>query len=201
MNPYLRSIRWSRRLVLTLSFLFAATILLGYDYYPVLLPPSYEAWLWKLNSLAIFVVMILRPLSDLLPQQRWLRALVPTRKELGILSALIVLSFGLAKYHFWGWNEFVTTYFSLAYWPFPEPVFWGRLGELVAVPLLLTSNNWSVRLLKRNWKRIQRLAYVYFYAGAYYVYVAFGATEELWFMVIVAVLVLAAWGKKKWKWY
>lgn len=166
---------------------------------PNLLPQTLESFLWTLNSYAIFFVMLIRPLSDLLPKQKWLRMLIPSRKELGILSAIIVLSFGLAKYIFWGFDYFVETYFSLAYWPLTEAVFWGRLGELVAIPLLLTSNLWSMKKLKKNWKRVQKLAYLYFFAGGYYVYVAFGATEEIWFMGIVIVLTLGAFLKKKLK--
>ena len=143
--------------------------------------------------------MLIRPLSDLFPKQKWLRVLVILRKELGILSALIVLSFGVAKYINWGWEDFVFTYFSLDYWRFPSATAWGHLGELAAVPLLLTSNLWAQKKLKKHWKTVQKLAYVYFFAGGYYVYVAFGATEELWFMGMVLFLTIAAWAKKKLK--
>jgi len=201
MTLYIKTLIWLRKIILWISFIVGAVILLGYDYYPTLLSESTEMWLWKINSIAIFLVMIVRPLADLLPKLKWLRALVPMRKELGILSAMIVLGFGLAKYNFWGWEYFVQTYFSLSYWKFPEPAAFGHLGELVAVPLLLTSNLYSQRKLKKHWKTIQRLAYVYFFAGGYYVLVTFNATEELWFMAIVAVLTVAAWAKKKFKLY
>lgn len=44
---------------------------------------------------------------------------------------------------------------------------------------------------------MQKFAYVYFFAGAYYVYASFRAVEELWFMGIVVVLTIAAWAEKK----
>lgn len=201
MRLYVKILTQLRKIMLDSSLMLAVLILLSSTLYPTLLSETATTWLWKINSVVIFLVMVIRPLSDLVPKQKWLRALVPMRKELGILSALIVLSFGLAKYVGWGWEDFITTYFSFSYWDFPAPAAWGHLGELVAVPLLLTSNAWSQRKLKKNWKRLQRLAYVYFFAGGYYVYAAFDATEELWFMGIVVVLTLAAWGKKKFKLY
>jgi DMSO/TMAO reductase YedYZ heme-binding membrane subunit len=199
MKLYLKIIHIVRELTLDISLMLAVLILLSGTIYPALLGDAAVSGLWKINSIAIFIVMLIRPLSDLLPRQKWLRAFVTFRKELGILSALIVLSFGVAKYISWGWGDFMFTYFSADYWRFPEATAWGHLGELVAVPLLLTSNLWSQKKLKKHWKTIQRLAYVYFFAGGYYVYVAFGATEELWFMGIVLALTIAVWAKKRLK--
>jgi DMSO/TMAO reductase YedYZ heme-binding membrane subunit len=40
-----------------------------------------------------------------------------------------------------------------------------RLSEVTALILFVTSNNFSQKLLGKNWKRIQKLAYVYFLSG------------------------------------
>lgn len=199
MSYYLLFLGFLRKITLYFSFFCAGTIFIGYDFFPDVLPFWWEKSLWLMNSWAIFILMIIRPLAEVLPKHlaKWVFALVAYRKELGIFSALIVLSFGLAKYMSWGISEFLMTYFSWAYWSFPEAKFWGLLGELVAVPLLLTSHLWIQKKMGKWWKRIQRLSYLYFFAGAWYVYSAFGAVEELWFMVIVVVLTIGAFVKKR----
>lgn len=197
-SPYMQTITWARKAILIAAFIIGAMIILGKGPYPEVLNGETIGLFWLINSWAIFLVMLVRPLADI-TKWKWLRALIPMRKELGILSGMIVVMFGLAKYIDWGWVKFFEVYFSLDYWRFPDPVAFAHLGELVGVPLLLTSNLYSQKKLKQHWKTIQRLSYVYFYAGAYYVYKAFGATEEIWFMAIITILTLAAYSQKKWR--
>lgn len=44
----------------------------------------------------------------------------------------------------------------------PPPLFviWGMIALSLAVPLFLTSNDYSLHLLKRNWARLHKLAYI-----------------------------------------
>jgi DMSO/TMAO reductase YedYZ heme-binding membrane subunit len=58
----------------------------------------------------------------------------------------------------------IEQYFLLARWGLWYPLI-GRLSELTALILLLTSNNFSQKFLGSWWKRIQRLSYVYFITG------------------------------------
>ena len=172
-------------------------ILLGYDLYPNLLSNKAVEILWVINSLAVFILMCIRPLMNLLPNIKILRALIPYRKELGILTGMIVVMFGLAKYIAWGLERSLSAFFSLSHWGLSEggiePIFWGRVGFITGVILLLTSNNISIRLLgPKLWKNIQRLSYIYFFAGTYYVWAVFDHTPELIYMIIVAVLTVAA---------
>ena len=196
MKKMITWVSWGRKLLLGGAVLSALLIFSGQ------LSSSGTAFFWGLNSWVLFLVMMVRPLSDLLPRMVWLKFLLPARKEAGILSAVIVLSFALSRYWGWGIETFVLTYFSAEFWAFPEPIFWGRLGEFLALPLLLTSNRWSQRWLKQNWKRVQRLAYPYFFAGSYYVWAAFGSERDLIFILLVLALTLGAAGKKwllKWR--
>ena len=158
------------------------------------------AFFWGINSWVLFFVMMIRPTANLFPQAKWLGTWIAARKEMGIFSAAIVLSFGVSKYAEWGMVQFLGTYFSLEFWRFPEPVFWGRIGELAAVPLLLTSNLWSQKKLKKNWKRIQRLSYLYFFAGSYYVWAAFGSERDLVFMILVVIFTALAAAKNRRIW-
>lgn len=154
-----------------------------------------QGLLWNLSLVAVTSLMLIRPLKDIFPNGGFVK-LMPLRKSLGIFSASIVVSFGLIHYIELG-NTFLSTYFSLAYWTFHNNLFWAHLGELTGFILLVTSNRFSVRLLKRNWKRIQRLSYVYFFSGAWYVFSSFEKTYALLFLIIVFDLTVFAFVKKR----
>ncbi|RME31408.1 hypothetical protein D6789_02785 [Candidatus Woesearchaeota archaeon] len=154
--------------------------------------PESKPLLWNLSLYAVFILMCIRPLHDLFPRLRLIR-LISLRKNLGIFSATIVVVFGVQHYIGLGLAAFLTEYFSLAAW---HDLFFGRIGELTGAILLLTSNKLSIRLLKRNWKRVQRLSYVYFFSGAWYVFSSFHKLFGLVSIVIVAQLTLFAFIKK-----
>jgi DMSO/TMAO reductase YedYZ heme-binding membrane subunit len=66
------------------------------------------------------------------------------------------------------------------------------LGDITGFILLITSNNLSMMLLKKNWKRIQKLAYVYFYAGGIYEAYALGNAFALISMIVVSITLALA---------
>lgn len=155
--------------------------------------PSSKPFLWDLALYAVFVLMCIRPLNDLFPKLGLIK-LMPLRKNLGIFSSLIVVSLGVIHYISLG-SQFLPTYFSIASWS--GNLFWAHLGELTGFILLITSNKFSMRLLKRNWKRVQRLSYVYFFSGALYVFLAFNKVFALVALLVVFEATLFAYLKKK----
>lgn len=173
-----------KRLIDILSFVAVALLLFV---------PSSTSLLWDVSLYAVFILMCIRPLHDLFPQLKTIRYM-SLRKNLGIFSAVIVVGFGILHYIALG-NDFLSTYFSLVYWS--GNLFWAHLGELTGFILLITSNRFSMRLLKRNWKRVQRLSYVYFFSGSWYVYAAFGKLFGLLAIIVVLELTLFAYLKKK----
>lgn len=54
--------------------------------------PAYRQTLWDVSWIAAVVLMSIRPLADLFPKILLLRALIPLRKGLGILSATVVVT-------------------------------------------------------------------------------------------------------------
>ncbi len=178
--------------LLSLCTILIPIFKLGFNY---LWTNQIETLLWDLSLWTVFLVMIIRPLANLFPSapfKKW----IPLRKEFGILSASIVVMFGIAHYCHPDFN-FLSTYFSLDYWSFEKNKFYAHLSELLGFILLVTSNTHSTRWLKRNWKRIQRFAYLYFYAGTYYVYATVGKDTALYMMIIVTLLWLSAEWKRR----
>ena len=67
---------------------------------------------------------------------------------------------------------------------------WGLIGIVFAIPVLLTSNKFAMVLLKRKWKHIQSLTYLFFVFGGIHIaliedgegFIAIGAVAVLWLL-------------------
>ncbi len=147
--------------------------------------------LYRISFGAVFLVMLIRPLADIFRKQLWLRKLVILRKSFGIFSASIIIGFMFGKIiplH----SNYLLSIFTLEYWSFKNYIFFAHLSDITGLILLVTSNNFSMILLKRNWKRIQRLAYVYFYSAGIYETYNLESKLSLWAMVIITIVTITA---------
>lgn len=196
MKTYFKIIQLIRWIFMIASSGAAVWIIAGTFFCPEILNADTQNLLWDLSHFTLFFVMIIRPLSDLLPCKKWFCPLIVLRKEMGIFSAMIVVMFGVVKYVQPDFN-FISTYFSLPYWGFDRYQFWGHLGELTGFILLITSNKFSQRTLGKWWKTVQELAYVYFFSGCYYVWALYEREIMLWMMGTGALLWLLAEVLKK----
>ncbi len=152
--------------------------------------------IYSISHIFLFFVMIVRPLADIFTGVSWLRPLVILRKGAGVLSASIVVSFIIAKIIVdpLGYLSGIVT---LPYWSLVDYAVLGHVADISAIILLVTSNNFSKRILGSWWKKVQKLAYVYFYGSALYVYLAYGTHDMLVAIVIVTILTLVAFIKNK----
>jgi len=157
---------------------------------------SYTTILFSLAHFSLFLVMIIRPLADLLPKLKFIRPLVILRKGTGVFSASIIVSFILAKLIV-DPSGYLSSFSTLSYWSVTNLALFAHLADISAVLLLVTSNQLSKRLLQKNWKRVQRLSYVYFYASATYVIFILHDTKVIWYSVIVTTLTLLAFFSKR----
>lgn len=140
-------------------------------------------WLYIISWYAVVFVMLIRPLADLFPKYKILRQLCLLRRAFGILSAMIIVTLLLDK---WIWNPAsFFAFFSPENWTWWYPLI-ARLSELTALILLLTSNNFSQRKLKKNWKRIQRSSYIYFIAWGV---LAMRYGDEYWVKVTLFLVI------------
>lgn len=114
------------------------------------------------------------------------------RRELGILAAVFGLAHGagvlLVR------NKSLTEVFNPALWDFSTYWGWGLLAAMLMLPLLLTSNMMSTKLLKRYWKRLQRLSYVAFVVAGIHVFLI---EKEAGPLVVVGIW-LALWWWMYW---
>lgn len=180
------------------KFLNWIFILLGFAT-PLLLlygPRNYSYLSWDIAWWSVVFVMIIRPLGDIFPKYLIFKKLLIWRNGLGILSSAIILShiwvgiyYTTGDFLVWMINYF-THYFQTIKWNSFLKVS-ARLSEITALLLFITSNNISQRFLWVWWKRVQRLAYVYFIAGGIYIY-SFGKEVALYSMIVWVILYIIA---------
>lgn len=113
-----------------------------------LVAPSGE-WAARL----IIIALMLTPLAILFPRSRAVAWLVARRRAFGV-AAFIYSLLHLAFYV----GEMETVANMMAELG-ATGIWTGWLGFLLLLPLGLTSNNASIRRLRKGWKRLQRLAY------------------------------------------
>jgi len=160
------------------------------------LPFSVIGVFYTISLVSVMLVMSIRPLADIANDVPQIRAMVILRKGFGVLSASIIVTFLLAKI-IEPESVYLASILTPAYWSLDKFSLFAHLGDITGVILLITSNTFSKRVLGPWWKRVQKLAYVYFYAGALYEMLALQSTFAMVAMGIVTVLVLIAWVKKR----
>lgn len=154
-----------------------------------------KALLFTVSFFAAFLVMIIRPLADICPEYTLLKKLVILRKGVGILSASIIVSLMLQQIVLHGSSYFASV-FSLNYLSLKNFALFAHLGDITGLILLITSNSLSQRVLKGNWKRVQKLSYVYFYSGGIYEAFFLGSIFAYLALFIVTNLTALAWAMK-----
>ena len=126
-------------------------------------------------------------------------AVTPVRRYLGINAlrfrrALGVACFGYALMHLLVWlildvgipSQIWADILKRPY------ILVGFLGFVLLVPLAVTSNDWSVRRLGRQWSRLHRLVYVSgFLIVFHYIMQSKVLDSEVWFYVVVFVGLVA----------
>lgn len=136
----------------------------------------------------LLIILFSKPLAVLTGGKIFWK-IVSYRRELGVLSfwTFLVHSAGFAYsyqlYRFTAW---------------PAPIYWGAIAGVGMVILGFTANNYAVRLLRRNWKKLHRIVYFVFFAAL--VHIALTRQQYLSYIIIGSIfLVLKLWEWKKTK--
>lgn len=129
------------------------------------------------------IVMLARPFSmvfksifiKILPLRHWLGV---------ILSVAVIIHVIIFSSNF---NYNFGFLIDPKFWNFNKLTGWGLLAFTLMIPLFITSNRFSIVLLKKKWKLIQRLAYFFFVAAGIHIYLATGA----WYYTILPITLWA----------
>jgi sulfoxide reductase heme-binding subunit YedZ len=134
--------------LLTYNYVFETAWLLGEVYYGRYVHDTgrYAAWL-------LLAVLVISPLRLSFPGSFFLRWLAAQRRYLGVAA------FAYAAAHLIAYllrQEWARILEDLA-----TPGFWtGWIAFFIFVPLAVTSNDLTVRLMRRAWKSLHRLAHL-----------------------------------------
>jgi sulfoxide reductase heme-binding subunit YedZ len=129
-------------------------LLIGYLTAPEdVFPGDYLHPTGEYSARLIILVLMLTPLSQLLPASRIVRWLLRHRRAMGIAA------FGYALFHLVFYVLEMEGVANMAA-ELGAPAIWtGWLAFLLMLAPALVSNDRAMRALKAGWKRIQRLAY------------------------------------------
>lgn len=149
------------------------------------------AWFVSFGGLGmnlLTLIVFVRPLSQIFTKLKILQTLTGLRKEIGIASGALIFAHGM--------GFFLAQKFSLPeslfqadLWNFSNLFGWGMIGIVVMIPVLLTSNFFSVKILGKKWKWIQRFTYLFFIFGS--IHVAF--VENEFGPIVLVFLWLIVW--------
>lgn len=144
---------------------------------------AWAAWI------TLLIIVLSRPLADIFKVQI-LCFCTGKRKYIGWICGLaVILHVFIYTINF---NMPLTFFFNPSYWNFSTAFGWGLLAFVSMIPVLLTSNLCSIKLLKKNWKRIQKLTYVFFIASGIHIYMM----GEKWLYTLIPMgiwLILWIW--------
>jgi DMSO/TMAO reductase YedYZ heme-binding membrane subunit/ferredoxin len=134
----------------------------------VFITPEYYLLFGKIGWFALVALLFIRPLADILPKQNLFCKLMIMRKGLGILAGSFIMAHSVG-YFLAHDLSLPASLIASQYWSLTNLFGWGMLGALVVIPLLLTSNRWSMKKLGTYWKPLQRLTYLLYLAGAIHI--------------------------------
>ena len=116
-------------------------------------------WFYIVAWYSVVLVMAIRPIADIFPTKKYLRQLCILRRSFWVISATIIIT--IMIYSWITLPSSFPNFFSYKWWSIWYPII-SRLSEITAIVLLITSNNYAKKVLKKYWKRIQRSSYIYF---------------------------------------
>jgi len=114
-----------------------------------------ESWEQAMNLLWFLLFL------PILARVFWLgiaHALMPLRKEIGILMGTLALVHGMI-FLMPDVTYILTRDFWIYKW-YPTAYAYGFIALILTLPLLFTSNIWSIKLLGKKWKILHRLVYI-----------------------------------------
>jgi len=196
MRTYLKIIKYLQEIFLFISIITMMVLPITIVFYPYFVSNTVVSKLYFISHVFLFFVMMIRPLADIFTNVKWIRPLVILRKGTGVLSASIIVSFILAKLIVDPVGYFMSIG-MLKYWSMVNYTVLAHLADISAVILLITSNNFSKRILGDWWKKVQKLSYVYFYGSVLYVYLSYRNIDLLIMLFITTVLIFIASIKNK----
>ena len=146
--------------------------------------------LWRLSFLYIALALSVTPIVKL----TWNHKLFSYRRTFWVISFFMAILHAI--YYFYIEYKFQNTFFILEHFKTWDIITW-IIWLFIIIILWITSNNFSIKILKSNWTKIQSLTYPLFVIIT--LHVAFASRFDSFYIIIISLLVLtrtAAYFKK-----
>lgn len=123
--------------------------------------PEYGKSYGSMAQVLLLVIVLVSPLAKLF-RMKLLYQILGLRRELGIWFGYVAIVHGLSFMLNPNWaGMFIEPYISHPFDIMPRYIY-GFIALVLTLPLLITSNSLSTRILKGNWKRLHYLVYPIF---------------------------------------
>ncbi len=161
-------------------------------------PESFRS-LGEISWQILLFILFIRPLSEIFTDLKIFRGLMPLRKELGILCGSFAVAHSIG-YFLNGNITLPSGFLDSEIWNISDYYFWGMIGFIIALILTLTSNIFSIKILKRYWKKLHRLTYIFFFVIIIHIVLIRAFNEgtfmafEVWNSVLPALALIVLWG-------
>ena len=132
------------------------------------------------SLILLSLIVFIKPLAVIF-KKKFLWNIVSLRRELGVAN------FWTFFFHFTG-LYYVNSLTPRAIFNPDYFIFWGAMAGIGMIILSVSANNFSTRLLKKNWKRLHYLAYLIFLAAFYHASLA--QDELMRFYIIASVFII-----------
>ncbi len=155
---------------------------------------------WKL----LLILLAIRPLGDIFPDFKILKKLLPLRKEVGILCGTLAIAHSIG-FFFQAGISLPAGFLLSEIWDYKNTYFWGMIGFIIAIVLTLTSNIFSIKLLKTYWKKLHKLTYVFLLTVALHIiFIKAGKigtfySFEVWEPAVPVLILCVLWGLSAYK--
>ncbi len=196
MKNYIKTIQIAQKFFLAISILIMLILPIILVFRPFLIPQNIVLYLYDISHIAVLFVMIIRPLADIFFNNNKIRPLVILRKGVGVFSASIIMSFIFAKIIV-SPSEYFSSLITIQYWSPYKLSTLAHIADISAIILIITSNNFSKRIMGYWWKIVQKLSYPYFYASAIYVFMISQKYSMLISIFVVTLLTMIAFLKNR----
>ncbi len=124
--------------------------------------------LWEYAWILLLIILFVRPLSQIFPSLRVLKKIVGMRKELGVMMFWFFMGHALYLIQAKGLLSF-DKFWKVMSSP-THTLFWGILAGIIIFILGVTSNRFTMKYLKKNWKKLHKLVYLWLIFTALHIY-------------------------------
>ena len=123
-----------------------------------------------LSALVCYVLTllptILRIVFPKTKKTKFTKLLLKYRRQIGVIAFLLALAHGLLLV-----NKRNLDFFDIqTYWVYSQ----GIVTFIIFTLLAMTSNNWSIKKMKKNWKKLHQLTYLAMFLLTWHV------TDKMW---------------------